>query len=106
MFSSPNLAQVFWDASTLNKRTLAVPREIVDTLFDFTSYYEGCNKTRIFPILGEDDLFFRNEAHAKLFFEETLRTLPAAHVGAMWRKRQQLRLHVLNVMKWAAHNPL
>ena len=105
MFSSPNLAQVLWDASESQKRPLPVPHDTIDDLFNFMPYYERCDKARIFPILGKDDLFFRYDAHAKLFPEETLVTLPAAHVGAMWRTNQQMRQRVLEIMQWATQNP-
>lgn len=105
MFSSPNLAQVLWDAAERYNREMPVPRERIDDLFDFTSYYEVCDKGRIFPVLGKDDLFFRYDDHAKLFPEESLVTLSAAHVGAMWRTNQQLRQRVLEIMKWASKNP-
>ena len=85
MFSSPNLAQVLLDAAERYNRMLPVPHEIIDDLFNFTPIYERCEKERIFPILGEDDLFFRYDAHADLFPVETLVTLPGTHVGAMWR---------------------
>ncbi|MDX1413801.1 MAG: hypothetical protein R3293_06395 [Candidatus Promineifilaceae bacterium] len=105
MFSSPNLAQVLWDAAERYNRTLPVPRETVNDLFDFTPIYERCEQERVFPILGEDDLFFRYDAHAHLFPEEKLVTLPSAHVGAMRRANHQLRRRVLDIMEWAANNP-
>jgi len=105
MFSSPNLAQVLLDAADNQNRTLPVPRETVDDLFNFTPYYERCDKARVFPILGKDDLFFRYDAHAKIFPEETLVTLPAAHVGAMWHTNQKISQRVIEIMTWAAQHP-
>ena len=105
MFSSPNLARVLWDASKRLNRPLPVTHDTLDDLFDFTPYYERGDKSRVFPILGEDDLFFRYDAHAGLFPDETLVTLPAAHVGAMWRTKQEIRQRVLEIMQWAAQNP-
>lgn len=105
MLSSPNLAQVLWDVAERFNRDLPVPRQTIDDLFDFTPIYERCDKTRVFPILGQDDLFFRYDAHVDLFPAETLITLPAAHVGAMWRTNQQIRKRVLEIMEWAAQHP-
>ncbi len=105
MFSSPNLAQVMWDSAERHNRKLSVSRQTIDELFDFTPYYENCETSRIFPVLGEDDLFFRYEAHAPLFQNESLITLPSAHVGAMWRTNEKLRERLLEVLLWAAKNP-
>ena len=105
MFSSPNLAQLFWELAARYNRAMPVPRATVDGLFDFTAYYEGCDKARVFPVLGKDDCFFPYDEHAAIFPEELVVTLPAAHVGAMWRMNVQIRRRVLEVMKWAANNP-
>lgn len=104
MLSSPNLAQLLWDAAERYNRSLPVPREIINDLFDFTPVYEHCEKERVFPILGENDLFFRYDAHAHLFPGETLVTLPSSHVGAMYRANQQMRRRVLEIMAWAANH--
>ena len=88
LFASPNLAQVFSDAAGLFGRPLPIPRTDLDDLLDFTPYYERCDKDRVFPVLGEDDLFFRFDQHAVVYPPETLVALPSTHVGALWRNEK------------------
>ncbi|NCF66627.1 MAG: hypothetical protein GWP61_11675 [Chloroflexi bacterium] len=102
LFASPNLAQVLSDAARLFNRPLPISRDQLDDLLDFTPYYERCDKERVFPVLGEDDLFFRFEQHAVVYPQETLVALPSTHVGAMWRTKQRLRRHVTEILAWAA----
>jgi hypothetical protein len=105
MFASPNLAQVLADGAALIGRPLPLPREKLDATFDFTPAYEQCAKNRIFPVLGEDDLFFRFERHAVVYSQETLLAVPSTHVGAMWRARRQIQRHVLEILDWAERHP-
>lgn len=105
LFASPNLAQVMVDGSQLIGRPLPVEREVLDSYFDFTSIVNGNGEGRIFPVLGEDDLFFRFDEHAVLYAPENLRTVKGAHVGAAYYLRQQLRGHLLEVLEWAAEHP-
>jgi hypothetical protein len=64
---------------------------------DFTSYYKQCAPDRVFPLLGEDDLFFRLENHAALFAERPLVTIPAGHISARWHSAP-MRDHILNTL--------
>jgi len=105
LFASPNLAQVLSDAAELFDRSLPIPRERLDDLLDFTPYYERCDMDRVFPVMGEDDLFFRFEEHAALYPQETVVALPSTHVGAMRRLKRHLRRHVVETVGWAAQNP-
>ena len=105
LFASPNLAQVLADTANLFGRPLPIPRADLDDLLDFTPYYERCDKDRIFPVLGADDLFFRFDQHAVIYPRETLVILPSTHVGAMWHTKKRLRRHIIEIMAWAAHHP-
>jgi hypothetical protein len=97
MLSSPNLAQVIWDISDLFNRPMQLTREALHERLDFTSYYERCAPNRVFPLLGENDLFFRLENHAELFAERPLVTIPAGHISAMWQSAP-MRDHILNIL--------
>jgi hypothetical protein len=105
MFASPNLAQVLADGAELIGRPLPLPREKLDEYFDFTPAYEQCDKDRVFPVMGEDDLFFRFDRHAVIYSQERLLAVPSAHVGAMWRSRRQIHRHVVEILDWAARHP-
>ena len=105
LFASPNLAQVLWDAATLFGRPLPIPRADLDDLLDFTPYYQRCDKDRVFPVLGADDLFFRFDQHAAVYPREALVTLPSTHVGALWRTKKRLQRHIIETVAWAAKHP-
>jgi hypothetical protein len=106
MFASPNLAQVMWDAAELCGRPLAVPRETLDDLLDFTYIFERIDPQRVFAVMGDNDVFFRLEKHAPIFPEESLVTVSSTHVGAMWRQNDFLRDNVRGALAWAADHPL
>ncbi len=97
MLSSPNLAQVIWDISDLFNRPMQLTQEELRQYLDFTAYYEQCAADRVFPLLGENDLFFRLENHAELFAERPLVTIPASHISAMWHSAS-MRDHILNIL--------
>lgn len=97
MLSSPNLAQVIWDISDLFDRPMQLTQAELQKHLDFTPYYEQCAPDRVFPLLGEDDLFFRMENHADLFAERPLVTIPAGHISAMWHSAP-MRDHILNIL--------
>ncbi|MCA9920090.1 MAG: hypothetical protein KC445_19165 [Anaerolineales bacterium] len=97
MLASPNLAQVIWDVSALFNRPMQLTQTELRRYLDFTDYYQQCPPERIFPLLGENDLFFRMESHADLFAERPLVTIPASHISAMWQSAP-MRDHILNVM--------
>ncbi len=105
MFASPRLSQAIWDAAQLFDRTLPVSRDKLDALLDFTPICERIDQQRVFPVMGENDLFFQIENHAPAYDEETLVTLPMTHLGAMWLRKGLLRQHVLKVLAWAAEHP-
>lgn len=102
LLSSPNLAQVMWDIAELFHREMAVSREEIMRVFDFTSYYQRCDPDKVFPLLGEHDRFFRLEHHGDLFVtppsrERPFATIPDGHIiGHM--KTAGLRQHVLGVL--------
>lgn len=104
MLSSPNLAQVIWDIADMFNRPLAVSIEELQDLLDFTPYYERCNPDRVFPLLAENDLFFRMEKHSAVFDEESLVTIPESHISAFWRV-EPLRQHIRDVLAWAENQP-
>ncbi len=97
MLSSPNLAQVIWDISEMFNRPMQLTQTELQTYLDFTTYYQQCAPDRVFPLLGESDLFFRMENHAELFAERPLVTIPAGHISAMWHTAS-MRDHVLSVL--------
>lgn len=105
LFASPRLSQSIWDAAQLFGRDLPVSREELDRLLDFTPIYERIERRRVFPIMGEHDLFFRLENHAPVYDEESLVTLPLTHIGAMWQRNGTLRDHILKTLAWATDNP-
>lgn len=97
MLASPNLAQVIWDISDLFNRPMQLTKEELRYYLDFTTFYQRCIPDRVFPLLGENDLFFRLENHAELFAERPLVTIPAGHISAMWHSAP-MRDHILNVL--------
>lgn len=97
MLSSPNLAQVIWDISDLFDRPMQLTQAELQRHLDFTPYYEQCAPDCVFPLLGEDDLFFRMENHVDLFAERPLVTIPAGHISAMWHSAS-MRDHILNIL--------
>jgi hypothetical protein len=105
LFASPKLSQVIWDAAQMFGRELPVSRDQLDTLLDFTPIFERIDQRKIFPVMGEYDLFFRLENHAAVYDEESLVTLPVTHVGAMWLSNDTIRKHVLDALAWAADQP-
>lgn len=105
LLASPRLSQAIWDAAQMFNRELPISRAELDTLLDFTPIFEHIDQRRVFPVLGEHDLFFRIENHAPVYDESALVTLPLTHVGAMWFSNGTMRRHVLNALAWAAENP-
>lgn len=106
LLSSPNLAQVMWDIAELFDRKMAISREEIMRVFDFTSYYQKCDPDKVFPLLGEHDRFFRIEHHGRLFVtppsrERPFATIPDGHItGHM--KTAGLRRHILGVLSQTA----
>ncbi len=105
LFASPNLAQVIFDSADVTRRPLPVSREVLDAYFDFTPLYRRSDVRRIFPVIGEDDLFFRYDRHAMIYSSDTLQVVKGAHVGAAYYLRRQLRGHLLEIIRWAEKQP-
>ena len=105
MLSSPNFAQVLIDAAQFFNRPLSVPHRRIHQLLDFTPYYEQCDPNRIFPLLGEKDLFFRFDHHINAFGKRPLTIVPSGHISGMWQAGP-LRQHILEVLHWADNHPL
>lgn len=97
MLASPNLAQAMMDAAALFNRPITVPQHAIMNSLDFTPHFANCRASKIYPLLGENDLFFRFDHHAPLFGQQTLSTTPDGHISAMWRTNI-LRQHVVNVL--------
>lgn len=97
MLSSPNLAQVIWDSAEMFGRPMPMTQEALQRHLDFTPYYNKCAPDKVFPLLGEDDLFFRMEKHANLFAERPLVTIPSGHISSMWHSAP-MRDHILTVL--------
>ncbi len=103
MLSSPNLAQVLWDAAALVGTNVPIGRAELDELLDFTP---RCNYDpgRVFPLLGETDVFFSPEHHAANYAAEAT-LVRRAHVSALYGVGP-LREHIYRVMRWAGEHPL
>gem|GEM_PF-978586 len=104
MFASPNLAQVLWDTADLFARPIPLTRDELDALLDFTPYYAQYPPARIFPLLGEDDLFFRLEHHGAIADLENLVIVPDSHISGMWRL-EPLRAQLRRALNWSAAHP-
>ncbi len=98
MLSSPNLAQVMWDIANLFNRPVPMSQEQLGKLLDFTPYYQQCAPDQLFPLLGEEDQFFRLKSHASVFRELPLVTIPNGHITGSWNAAR-LRRHVLDVLE-------
>jgi hypothetical protein len=103
MLSSPNLAQVLRDGAALVGEELSVAPEHLDELFDFTPRCKY-DPARVFPLLGESDVFFAPERHAE-HYASAPTIIPRAHVFGLYGVRP-LREHVYGVLEWAEMNPL
>lgn len=97
MLSSPDLAQVLLDIADLFHRSIPIPRSRVSELLDFTPTYQRCAPHKVFPLLGQDDMFFRREKHAHHYQDRPLRTIPGGHIGA-FLKADSLRQHIYTVL--------
>lgn len=97
MLSAPNLARVMLDSADLFEREVTVQTHDVYKLLDFTTYYEQCEPSKLFPLLGEHDMFFRYGSHAETFRERPLTIIPLGHISAMW-PGSALRQHVISTL--------
>lgn len=105
MLCSPNLAQAMWDIADLFERPVPISQRELGRLFDFTPYYQRCRVTKVFPLMAENDLFFRFENHADVFLDGSLTTIPEGHITGYW-KAKRLRQHILDVLASLEHGPL
>jgi hypothetical protein len=103
MLSSPNLAQVLWDGAELVGQEMPVSKAELEEMLDFTPRC-GYDPTRVFPLLGEADMFFRLEKHVGHYASEPV-IVPRAHIFSLYGVRP-LREHIVRVMGWAESNPL
>ncbi len=97
MLASPNIAQAMWDIAELMVRPLTVSKEGLFDRLDFTPIYRRINHDRVYPLLGQQDQFFRWEHHAPLFSGRPLVTVPGSHISNLWRVRP-LRQHLLHTL--------
>lgn len=103
MLSSPNLAQVLRDGAALVGTDLPISESELDDLFDFTprcNFHPG----RVFPLLGQTDVFFSPDRHAANFSTAPV-VISRAHVFSLYGVRP-LREHIYGVLEWAEMNPL
>ena len=98
MLSSPNLAQVLWDGAELVGQDMPISKAELDDLLDFTPRC-AYDPARVFPLLGETDVFFSLEKHAGHFASEPV-VVPRAHVFSLYGVRPVLE-HIVRVMGWA-----
>ncbi|MFQ5398143.1 MAG: hypothetical protein ACE5E7_00940 [Anaerolineae bacterium] len=98
MLSSPDLAQVLQDIAALFRRPIAVPVDTLRASLDFTRYYRRVDADKVFPLMGEYDLFFRLEHHSAIFAERPLVTVPGGHITGFWQVAP-LRHHILHVLQ-------
>ncbi|MCA9930844.1 MAG: hypothetical protein KC419_20310 [Anaerolineales bacterium] len=97
MLSSPRLALAMQGIADMFARQAAVPWEDMAHLLDFMPYYDQCADEKLFPLLGEDDLFFPMDQHAAVFAERPLTTVAGGHITTMWQARI-LREHIMRVV--------
>jgi pimeloyl-ACP methyl ester carboxylesterase len=84
MLSSPNVGQAIWDIAELVARPLTISHAELLTHLDFTQYYHRLEQVAVYPLLGAQDLFFRQEHHAPLFAARPLRIVPGGHLSNLW----------------------
>jgi hypothetical protein len=102
MLSSPNLAQVVWDAAEMVGTEIPISRGELDELLDFTPRCEF-DPGRVFPLMGDTDAFFRLDKHASIYSSKPV-IVHRAHVFSLYGVRP-LRNHLFQVMEWAGAHP-
>lgn len=103
MLSSPNLAQVIWDGAELVGTNIPITKAQLDEFLDFTPRCTY-DPARVFPLLGESDVFFSPEHHAANYTTAPV-IIPRAHVLSLYGVRP-LRRHIYSVLEWAEMHPL
>lgn len=97
MLASPNVAQAIWDIAELVSHPLTISREELFHHLDFMPYYRQIDNRHVYPLLGEQDQFFRLEHHAPLFAQRPLTTIPGSHITSLWRIKP-LRDHLFQAI--------
>lgn len=103
MLSSPNLAQVIQDGAELAGESLPVSTAQLAELFDFTPRC-AYDPARVFPLLGDTDVFFHPDKHAGGWQSDPV-IIHRAHVLTLYGVRP-LREHIYRVLEWAGAHPL
>ncbi len=98
MLSSPDLAQVIWDIAQMFHRPVPLSLPLMKQYLDFTPYFRQCDPQKVFPVMGENDLFFRMDNHAGIFADAGLQTIASGHITGLWQP-QPLRQHVSGVLQ-------
>lgn len=101
LYSSPNFAQLLWDAGELLHRPVGIPKSLLLSRLDFTPYYREIDQRKVFPLLGEKDLFFRWEHHANIYESCRVASAGNSHISAMVRLTAS-RKHMLRVLSGLA----
>jgi hypothetical protein len=97
LYSSPNMAQLLWDAGQMLHRPAAVPRNVLCERLDFTPLVEQADHSKIYPLLGEQDLFFRYDHHADFYHDCPMSRAGNSHMTAMVNLTAS-REHVLSIL--------
>jgi pimeloyl-ACP methyl ester carboxylesterase len=103
MLSSPNLAQVVWDAAEMVGTDVTISRQQLDELLDFTPRCEY-DAARVFPLMGDTDVFFRLDKHANHYSSRPV-VVHRAHVFSLYGVKP-LRDHIYRVVEWAGADGL
>ena len=97
MLSSPRLSQAMQGIAGMFARDKAIPWDQMESLLDFTSFYEKCGSTKLYPLMGTYDLFFPMDKHATIYAERPLTKVNGGHITTMWQA-PILRDHIMQVM--------
>ncbi|KAA3655068.1 MAG: hypothetical protein DWQ04_33795 [Chloroflexi bacterium] len=98
MLSSPRLSLAMQGIAAMFAREAAIPWEEMQPLLDFTPFYEKCAPDKLFPLMGEYDLFFPLDEHETVFGERPLTKVNGGHITTMWQA-SILRDHIMHVMR-------
>ncbi|MCB0000153.1 MAG: hypothetical protein KDE56_30525 [Anaerolineales bacterium] len=106
MLSSPDLAQVLLDIAELFGRPIDISRRELKQMLDFSPYFERCSNDKVYPLLGEKDLFFRYENHQHHFANCQLNTISQGHISGFFHIAP-LRQHLAHTLQHlvASHSP-
>jgi len=82
---------------------MPISKPELEALLDFTPRCTY-DPARVFPLLGEMDVFFQVDKHAGHYATEPV-IVPRAHIFSLYGVRP-LREHILRVMNWADGHPV